>query len=38
LKSEKDTLENVLGMKTEDVKKTLCNELYRLEDVIIKDI
>ena len=27
LKVEKDTLENVLRMKTEDVKKTLGNEL-----------
>jgi hypothetical protein len=27
LKSEKDTLESVLSMKTQDVKKTLTNEL-----------
>ena len=32
LKSEKDTLESVLSMKTQDVKKTLTNELMRIED------
>jgi len=32
LKSEKETLEKVLGMKTDDVKKTLTNEINRLED------
>ena len=33
LKSEKDTLESVLTMKTQDVKKTLTNEL--LSDTLI---
>lgn len=32
LKSEKDTLESVLTMKTQDVRKTLTNELYRVEE------
>ena len=32
LKSEKDTLESVLTMKTQDVKKTLTNELMRIEE------
>lgn len=32
LKSEKDTLESVLSMKTMDVKKTLTNELMRIEE------
>ena len=32
LKSEKDTLESVLTMKTQDVKKTLTNELLRIEE------
>lgn len=32
LKSEKDSLENVLTKKTQDVKTTLTNELMRLED------
>lgn len=32
LKSEKDTLESVLSMKTQDVKKTLTNELMRIEE------
>jgi len=32
LKSEKDTLESVLAMKTNDVKKTLSNELVKIED------
>ena len=30
LRSEKDTLESVLTMKTNDVKKTLSNELLRI--------
>ena len=34
LRSEKDTLEGVLSMKTADIKKTLSNELVRLEDEI----
>jgi hypothetical protein len=32
LKSEKDTLESVLNMKTQDVKKALNNELARIEE------
>jgi len=32
LKSDKDTLESVLTMKTQDVRKTLTNELYRVEE------
>lgn len=32
LRSEKDTLESVLSMKTQDVKKTLTNELGRIEE------
>ncbi|EGR31587.1 phosphoesterase family protein, putative [Ichthyophthirius multifiliis] len=32
LKSEKDTLQSVLSMKTQDVKKTLTNELTRIEE------
>mmetsp|Transcript_71729 Transcript_71729/g.83395 ORF Transcript_71729/g.83395 Transcript_71729/m.83395 type:complete len:165 (-) Transcript_71729:86-580(-) len=32
LKSEKDTLESVLSMKTQDVKKTLTNELMRIDE------
>ena len=32
LKSEKDTLESVLTMKTQDVKKTLTNELLKIEE------
>ncbi len=32
LRSEKDTLEGVLSMKTADIKKTLSNELNRLEE------
>jgi len=32
LKSEKETLESVLTMKTQDVKKTLSNELMRIEE------
>ncbi|EGR29030.1 hypothetical protein IMG5_164990 [Ichthyophthirius multifiliis] len=32
LKSEKDTLLSVLQMKTQDVKKTLTNELARMEE------
>ncbi|KRX00653.1 hypothetical protein PPERSA_00880 [Pseudocohnilembus persalinus] len=32
LKSEKDTLEQVLIMKTQDVKKSLTNELNRIEE------
>jgi hypothetical protein len=32
LRSEKDTLESVLTMKTSDVKKTLSNELVRIEE------
>ncbi|KRX07249.1 hypothetical protein PPERSA_00406 [Pseudocohnilembus persalinus] len=32
LKSEKDTLESVLSMKTQDVRKTLGSELQRIED------
>ena len=32
LKSEKDTLESVLTMKTQDVKKTLTSELLRIEE------
>ena len=32
LKSEKDTLESVLSMKTQEVKKTLTNELMRIEE------
>lgn len=32
LRSEKDTLESVLTMKTSDVKKTLSNELSRIEE------
>ena len=32
LKSEKDTLESVLTMKTQDVKETLTNELLRIEE------
>lgn len=32
LKSEKDTLENVLNMKINDVRKSLMNEIYRVEE------
>eukprot|EP01017_Pseudomicrothorax_dubius_P022958 TRINITY_DN24702_c0_g1_i1.p1 TRINITY_DN24702_c0_g1~~TRINITY_DN24702_c0_g1_i1.p1 ORF type:complete len:158 (+),score=38.57 TRINITY_DN24702_c0_g1_i1:41-514(+) len=32
LRSEKDTLESVLSMKTQDVKKTLNNEMSRIEE------
>lgn len=32
LKSEKDTLQSVLSMKTQDVKKTLTSELMRIEE------
>ncbi|KRW99199.1 hypothetical protein PPERSA_07442 [Pseudocohnilembus persalinus] len=32
LKSEKDSLENVLGLKSGDINKTLFNELNRLEE------
>eukprot|EP01017_Pseudomicrothorax_dubius_P051503 TRINITY_DN9929_c0_g2_i1.p1 TRINITY_DN9929_c0_g2~~TRINITY_DN9929_c0_g2_i1.p1 ORF type:complete len:148 (+),score=42.12 TRINITY_DN9929_c0_g2_i1:135-578(+) len=32
LRSEKDTLESVLSMKTQDVKKTLTNEMSRIEE------
>ena len=32
LRSEKDTLESVLTMKTQEVRKTLTNELYRVEE------
>lgn len=32
LRSEKDTLESVLTMKTADVKKSLSNELVRIEE------
>ena len=32
LKSEKDTLDSVLVMKTQDVKKALANELARIEE------
>jgi hypothetical protein len=32
LRSEKDTLESVLTMKTQDVRKTLTNELFRVEE------
>ena len=32
LKSEKETLESVLTVKTQDVRKTLTNELFRVEE------
>jgi chromosome segregation ATPase len=32
LRSEKDTLENVLNMKINDVRKSLMNEIYRVEE------
>ena len=32
LKSEKDTLESVLSMKTQEVKKSLTNELMKIEE------
>ena len=32
LKSEKETLESVLMVKTADVRKTLTNELFRVEE------
>ena len=32
LKSKKETLESVLTMKTQDVKKSLSNELMRIEE------
>jgi chromosome segregation ATPase len=32
LRSEKDTLENVLNMKINDVRKSLMNEIARVED------
>jgi chromosome segregation ATPase len=32
LRSEKDTLESVLTMKTQDVRKTLTNELFKVEE------
>ena len=32
LKKEKDTLETVLTMKTQDVRKTLTNELFKVEE------
>ena len=36
LRSEKDTLESVLTMKTADVKKSLSNELVRIEEEMYK--
>ena len=32
LRSEKETLENVLTLKTQDVRKTLTNELFKVEE------
>jgi len=32
LRTEKDTLESVLTMKTQDVRKTLTNELFKVEE------
>ena len=32
LRSEKETLESVLTMKTQDVRKTLTNELFKVEE------
>mmetsp|Transcript_29893 Transcript_29893/g.26443 ORF Transcript_29893/g.26443 Transcript_29893/m.26443 type:complete len:164 (+) Transcript_29893:27-518(+) len=32
LKSEKETLESVLTVKTQDVRKTITNELFRVEE------
>lgn len=32
LRTEKDTLENVLNMKINDVRKSLMNEIYRVEE------
>jgi len=32
LKQEKETLESVLTMKTQDVRKTLTNELFKVEE------
>mmetsp|Transcript_46086 Transcript_46086/g.53162 ORF Transcript_46086/g.53162 Transcript_46086/m.53162 type:complete len:135 (-) Transcript_46086:157-561(-) len=36
LRSERDTLENVLSMKTQDVRKSLINEVNRIEDEMKK--
>ena len=32
LRSEKETLESVLTMKTQDVRKTLTNENFKVEE------
>ena len=32
LRSEKETLESVLTIKTQDVRKTLTNELFKVEE------
>lgn len=32
LRQEKETLESVLTMKTQDVRKTLTNELFKIEE------
>lgn len=32
MRSEKETLESVLTMKTQDVRKTLTNELFKVEE------
>lgn len=32
LRSEKESLESVLTMKTQDVRKTLTNELFKVEE------
>ena len=34
LRSEKETLESVLTMKTQDTRKALTNELHRVEEEI----
>ena len=35
LRSEKETLESVLTMKTQDVRKTLTNENFKVEEEYI---
>ncbi len=36
LKSDKDMIESILTLKTQEVKKTLTNELFRVEDEMKK--
>ena len=32
LRTEKDSIENVMTVKTQDVRKTLTNELFKVEE------